>query len=74
MHAIHQCIYVANKLLIIKRIQAQMERIFSALPSLTVGWCFKDELNFLIYCIQMGNIISFILNVKFANVTYCTRE
>ena len=37
-------------------------------------WYFKDEFNFLIYCIWMGNIIGFILNIKFANVTYCTRE
>ena len=33
-----------------------------------------DELNFLIYCIWMCNIIGFILNIKFANVTYCSRE
>ena len=37
-------------------------------------WYFKDEFNFLIYCIWMGNIIGFVLNIKFANVTYCTRE
>ena len=37
-------------------------------------WYFKDESNFLIYCIWMCNMIGFVLNIKFANVTYCTRE
>ena len=32
-------------------------------------WYFKDELNFLIYCIRMCNMIGFVLNIKFANVT-----